>query len=236
MDILFEEEGELKVVFFDATIRYVYTASSSITEHPVERGAALTDHSRPEVERISADVYVTDTPVVSPNYDGANGTFQNIDLSANRRDMTRGAKGGAGQPQEATYETKSVSTKARVLKFSEPFDRLVTVRETLMRIKDNALECSVITSEGDFDPMLIASITAPKESAGRIQFTVDLKKVTFADSEIVEVEPLETRAERERRLGARGGETPEEPEVSIAAALADIPIRAPRMRGGAPSR
>lgn len=223
MEILYEEQGELKAVVFDATIRYAPTVSISVTEHPVERGAAVTDHARAENDFFMADALVTNKPIRSPpfDYDGMDGARNKLDLTGQRRDMTRPAKvASATSVRNAEYETKQVNESAQVLQFTDPPDRIVAVRETLSRIAKAGIECTFVTSIGDFDNMLLTKVTAPKEKGGKVTFTIEARQVIFVDSEIVEVGALETRAERERRLGARDPEDLDgEEDISLAAQL-----------------
>lgn len=221
MEILYEEENEIRFVTFDATLRFVVTTSASVTEHPVERGAAIADHSKPNSDTITAECFVSSKPIKSPNADGAEGAFSSLELrGAKDRKLTKGAQGQ--KPQAAEYQTQDLKGQARVLTFSQPFDRLIAVRETLSRICTLGLECLLVTNLGDFSQVLITRVTSPREAAGKVVFTLDFRKVAFVDSEIVPVEPLETRAERERRLGARGTEEAEsEEDISLAAQLVE---------------
>lgn len=51
---------------FDATLREVPTYSATVTEHPVERGSAVTDHVIPQNGRVQFEVVVTNTPSQLP--------------------------------------------------------------------------------------------------------------------------------------------------------------------------
>jgi hypothetical protein len=200
MVILFEESGELKAVVFDATLRFVPQSSALVSEHPVESGAAVTDHIRPEADRLSAECFVSTKPVYSPNFDGANGSFQSLPLQGASRDQTRGAQAENGSVKNAEYQSKSQQAQARTLQFSEPFDRLADIHGTLRRILANGIECTIDTGTlGVWDRMALTSISAPKEAQGSITFSLEARQMRFVESETVEVEPLETRAERKRQ-------------------------------------
>jgi hypothetical protein len=54
-------------VEFDATLREVPTYSATVTEHPVERGAPITDHVIPQNGRVQFEVVVTNTPSQLPS-------------------------------------------------------------------------------------------------------------------------------------------------------------------------
>lgn len=57
-----DESGELDSVQFDVTTSEEPTDTVSITEHPVEEGADITDHVRKEPELITVEGYITNTP------------------------------------------------------------------------------------------------------------------------------------------------------------------------------
>ena len=47
------EDAQEQSLFFDATVRDSHEASATITEHPVEEGADISDHIRPDLDRVS---------------------------------------------------------------------------------------------------------------------------------------------------------------------------------------
>jgi hypothetical protein len=47
----------------DAALSTSFQADVEVTEHPVERGAAISDHARPKPEQVQVSGLVTDTPV-----------------------------------------------------------------------------------------------------------------------------------------------------------------------------
>jgi hypothetical protein len=233
MEILYEEGTQLKVVVFDATLRYVMTSAAMVTTHPVERGQAITDHIRPEPLTFTADVFVTNTPIVSVGHDGATGSVRALDISGERRDFIKGAQG----KNAAEYETKRVTASAQVLQFSDTaFDRILAVWEILNRICTEGILVTVVNHLGDFDNVALTRVTAPREARGSVTYTIEGRQIKLVDAEVVEVEPLETRAERARRLGAVGTEEVESGDISFAAqaleALTDFDLLRPARRSG----
>ena len=57
--------GVLSALEFDATLSEVHSASATVTEHPVEKGAAITDHVRPQLDRVQLEGLITNTPINS---------------------------------------------------------------------------------------------------------------------------------------------------------------------------
>jgi hypothetical protein len=61
--ILFTLFGTTSVIEFDATLTETHTSSARATEHPVEEGASVTDHVRPELDRVALEGFITNTPI-----------------------------------------------------------------------------------------------------------------------------------------------------------------------------
>lgn len=57
--------GDLRIVQFDVVTTYTSEGTNTITDHPVEIGAAVTDHSRPEAERLTIEGYISAKPLLS---------------------------------------------------------------------------------------------------------------------------------------------------------------------------
>lgn len=47
----------------DAVVSEQHTRTNTVTDHPVEEGANISDHSRPEPDRVQVEIYVSDTPL-----------------------------------------------------------------------------------------------------------------------------------------------------------------------------
>jgi hypothetical protein len=47
----------------DAVVSETHTRTNTVTDHPVEEGANISDHSRPEPDRVQVEIYVSDTPL-----------------------------------------------------------------------------------------------------------------------------------------------------------------------------
>ena len=71
---------EFVAVTVDATITEQHSSTSLITDHVVESGVNIVDHVRPEADRLSVEVFVTNTPVTSPGVDDANGAVKGAQI------------------------------------------------------------------------------------------------------------------------------------------------------------
>lgn len=62
-------EGRVKIgtLEIDATVREQYSISAEVTDHPVERGANISDHSRRKPDVLRMECVVTNTPIAAPD-------------------------------------------------------------------------------------------------------------------------------------------------------------------------
>ena len=82
--------------YFDAWLRMNQNTAITITQHPVENGASITDHSYRNPNRFSFDVGMTDV-VTSPMFPGSGTRSVNaynalVELQQTRRLLTLGTK------------------------------------------------------------------------------------------------------------------------------------------------
>lgn len=83
---------------FDAWLRLQHSTSLTITQHPVETGASVTDHSYFNPRRFSFDIGMTDC-IVSPQFSGDYNRSVNaynalVDLQKSRQRLTLVSKYG----------------------------------------------------------------------------------------------------------------------------------------------
>lgn len=223
MDIAYVENGEFLVVVFDATLREQYTHSATVKQHPVAEGSNVTDDTRPDADLFTAEVHVSNTPVISPNVDGANGQVRSYETDTAQRVLTKGATvSQAGEVTEAEYDYATQRVGFSVLQFEDQFDRVRAVYTTVQRLNAQGIECTITAGLRTWDSMQIARVSALKtaQSGSGLSFTFDFSEVRFVSTETVETpEPLETRAERQRRLGAQSTTPTDEADASLAAQL-----------------
>lgn len=208
MEILYEENGEFSTVVFDATIRELHSASSIVTEHAVEEGVNRADHVRPELERLSVEAQVSNTPIRSLGVDGAVGSVSQLPLEGmrGRRILKTVSANDSGGVVPAQLGELAIKAGANVLQFPSTFDRVTAVYNQLKRLKDEAIEVTVVTSLRQYDRMMVVNLSAPREAASRhsVTFQIDLQEIKVAVSELVDApEPLEVRARREVNRGAQ---------------------------------
>lgn len=138
--------GDLAI---DCTVTETHTATSTVTEHPVESGANITDHIRPDPVQLSITGIVSDTPLGS-------------------KQIQRAIEVGGASVQVTQQEPPSSATG---------FGRAAWAK--LDAIRTAAKPVKVVTRDKTYDSMALVSLSVPKESktGGALYFTAQFKQV-----------------------------------------------------------
>lgn len=170
LKMAWSESGLPRAVTFDATPGDTHLWTATVTEHPVEKGAPITDHVRAGAFRLSLDVIISNTPIdlPGPNDDSfTEGALRQLTV----RDLGGGIK-------VATYD------------WSNGFDRVGKVYDALTNLIVNPPQdgITVMSSLSLYDLMEIVGISVPRSSAmgsKAIRFTLDLQQITVVESQTV---------------------------------------------------
>lgn len=207
MEFIYTRNGEITALVFDAVIEALHEATAQATDHRVARGVDITDHITHAPERLSAQVFVTNTPILAIG--SAQGSVSSLALDVGGvLDFRRYAK---APKQPAQLETTPRKAAVSVLQFTDPPDRVREVLDLLHTLKEEGTIFTIVTSHREYPAMLLLGISDAKtaKTGDAAQIDLTFRQVRFADSATVAAEPLETRAEREQ---ARGGQDTEEAE------------------------
>lgn len=211
----------------DATVQAAHMYVNTVTDHPVERGANITDHVRPDPVRLNLVGVVSNAPISLPT-DNANGAVETrITHYVNRpgvRKVTpllsagvpiqiaqtsfgaRPATPPAGPAAAVMVRNeREYYAGARVLAFSTEFDRARAVFEELVSLRTLGTLIRVETDIADYDNMVIESLTVPRDvSIGdALQFELTLKQVILAESELVAAPTLDTERKSKGTLSTQ---------------------------------
>ena len=206
-----EDSGQLQLMDFDAVIRDTHESSATVTEHPVEEGANISDHIRKDLDRLTLEIVVSNTPIRVPKtlLSGISGRVQAVDIT----DPNSGV----------------VLATANLLKFDGELDRVRTVYEEVLRLMNSGTLLSVFTSLRDYENMVIrrAAPVRVAASGNALVMTIDLTEISIAESEIVDApRAAETRGRNRRNDGRQNptetDETTSENTASFAAQGADL--------------
>jgi hypothetical protein len=199
-------DGREQSMLFDATVRDSHESTATITEHPVEEGANISDHIRPGLDRVTLQIVVSNKPVVPPtdHNDGITGSIRSSDLI-----------GADGQ----------VLGQAQVLLFDEPLARVRSVYEELLNLKNTGTAVRVLTSLREYEDMGMLRVSPVREAASgdSLVATVEFQQVRVVSSEVVAApEPRETRGNLNQERGRENTEDEGDAGQSVLASFADF--------------
>ncbi len=191
---------------FDATLSENHPSSNVVTEHPVERGVNVTDHVRPEVDRVTLEVYVTNAPIKVPrtNLDGATGGTSALELEVPTTGELPIAIPGIGAALKgAGAFNRTISVKAQTLQFDE-FDRVASVYHSLKFLQETAQLLTISTSLVEYENFVIQSVTAPRQAGDgdAMKIQIEARQLRFVTTKTVPA-PKTPVGAKKANLGAK---------------------------------
>jgi hypothetical protein len=201
-------------VAVDACVEEVHSYSATITDHPVEEGANVADHRRRNPDKLRVVVVITDHPIDDPasHADGARIVPTTIEYKQKRElsttvfGRTVAAPGPlnlltTGGDPTLGYETRRFSANA----LSSPLARSQQVYDELRRMHEEHAVFEVVTSYRVFDNVTIESMSVPRAAEAGLEFTLELRQLTFAVARRVAV--TLSRVEASKTKVAKGKQT-----------------------------
>jgi hypothetical protein len=173
-----------------------HEGTNIITEHPVEDGADIADHVRPQLRRFSVEGYVSDTPLLSNAGVVDQATFRGIELQIPEKPFKLGVSNAlnAGISAIGNAISPTPAVKVLMLTFDSFKSRKRAARDILEDARTNARLVRVITSLTEYENMIIEQIVitrSPDDGTGAT-FNVSLKEIERVSSDItVAPEPAE---------------------------------------------
>lgn len=133
----------------DCTVTETHTATSTVTQHPVESGANITDHIRPDPVKLAITGIVSDTPI------GA-------------REVQKALNVGGVSVQIRQQDTPTSPVG---------FGRAAWSK--LEEIRNAAKPVTVLTRDKKYESMAMVSLSIPKEAknGGALYFTAQFEQV-----------------------------------------------------------
>ena len=184
----------------DATVAESHVYQNTVTDHPVERGAALTDHVRPNPARLTITGVISNHPFVLPaDHIGAavEETTQQVDVRVAPRarlvpiisPTAAFSRETATDVAVVTRFSRGYSATASVVTFTSSFDRARAVFDALVRLRDEGTLLRVVTGLRDYENMVIESLTVPvdAQTGEALVFDLSLKQVITANVRTVGV-------------------------------------------------
>lgn len=206
--------GVTTALHIDVAEREGYESTAEATDKAVERGAAITDHVRPQADTFTVEGLVSNTPIVVPAHglDGATGT-------------TRPA------------ETDGKDSKPSTLQWSTTFDR-ARFYDNLLRglVREGQLLTYTGSLRQATDCVLLRYRVDRDVTTGNdLPITLELKQLRLVNTQRVNVpEPTQRRGQRARNRGAQAAtQTPEQQRAARRSAAIGLARQAGiRLPGG----
>lgn len=176
--ITWETGGAVQAIVFDAIISAEWNLSSETSDHPLESGAVGSDHSRPNPRTLEVQAHVSDDPIALPG-SHTGGALED-----------RSGPGGA-------------------LRFTAPLERVEAIHDELDRLRAAGQIVSWVGPRRVLPSCVITSVarTEDAENSRAAIFSIGLKQITIAESEIVATpEPTVTTAARKKARGVQPAE------------------------------
>lgn len=242
------KNNETITVIFDAVTSLTPDDPVTITDHPVEEGADVTDNARSQANRLSIEAIVSMGPnqMIDPDIH-----LGQIDLSVPTRSPRQttkltldiptppvqfsesglvqagiGALTSAilGPPKATVLNTPGAQTDkvtAVVLVQNARRNRVRDVYDTLLKVKDQHALITVLTSHRDYFDMMIERLGKPQTVADgtSAKFQIDLKRIrTVSSSTVVAPKPAEPRAQPVAKKGAQTPKPDPSPQPKVSLA------------------
>jgi len=181
-------ESTEHILEFDAVTRENHNSESEVTTHTVETGEAIADHKRAMPRRIEIQAFVTNTPLDAPPQSGPRTSF-------------------------ATAQVQDTG-EGNVTVFSEQFDRVSDVWETLLELQREAIDLTVTTTYQVYENVQLVRVSVPRDEAeDAATFEITLQEVFRATAELIDDPvPREPRARPRQEQNTAPEETDSDPD------------------------
>jgi hypothetical protein len=225
--------GLLAVLEFDCTPTENHEASVEITEHPVEVGVNMTDHAKPNQRVITLEGMITNTPInettIGSMFPIASVIGSQVPLIVTvgdrpgqpmlKRTADASLAGGFVSPFSLPLAPRSATRATFVPSVGTPMqqtasgsvfsmltreDRVKTCYDALVQLCLSARQITLVTDLEEYDSCFIKKLGAPRQGMDSIKFSIEIRQVRFADTQLVDIrrkKPREKRAEVETNKG-----------------------------------
>lgn len=150
------------VIELDCTLSAAHSSKVDATKHPVERGAKITDHLRPEPDVVTIDGLVSDTPV-------------------SRTQQTRAVQAVGG--------TLTSSATSSSLSGTPGYAKEALAK--LLAIKDGGILVTLATELRTYTDMAITSLQIPRDATigESLRFTAVFEKIVIVENKVTQLRP-----------------------------------------------
>lgn len=194
-------------LFFDVVTTETQSKSSTITEHPVETGADVTDHVRINLDRVTIEGFVSNTPVFAEA-----GVMTQIVLDPPQPPIPFTINGAINLLTSAIgnlFNPKQLV--ANVMTFGNGNSAPNFVRQTIAQLDQLRAQSTLLTvvcPHHIYNHMLIESYEVQRDAGAGTgaSFTLELREIRTVQSSITQApEPTINRGQPDVKKGSQAG-------------------------------
>ena len=171
----------IDALVLDASVKEEHLAEVEVTDHPVEQGAAVSDHARPKPEELTIEGLVSNTPL---NFIQARRSVTSEGFTWTTSAQTNAIRGNPGNAEAAYVTLRAMRDAPRLL--------------------------TIITALRSYDNMVMTSLKIPrdKDTGDVLKFTAKFKQVRIVTNAVTVVATKVKKAKPQQKLGGKTTSTP----------------------------
>ncbi len=168
----------------DASLSESHKSNAEATRHPVEKGAKITDHIRPEPEEITIEGIISNTPL-------------------NRTQQTRAVE-FVGRDFRSEFVTSSTG--------EAPFGVPGYMEEAYAKLRDirkNGELVTIVTQLRTYENMAMISLEIPRDAktGDSLKFTATFSQIVIVENKVTQIKVAsDPRANKKAKLGKQAAQ------------------------------
>lgn len=195
---------------FDIVVSENLVYSSTITEFPVESGANISDHVRPNLDTLTLDVMVSNTPLHGDNLltGGTRGDITGIELEIPQPKRSLLGLTNLINAGLSLLAGPKAPPKAQVLAFDADFSATGETLDQLRQLQREARLVDVISRDWFLENMVIVNVTAPRNAADGscARFNIEFRQIRIVETKQTTAPvPSEVRGKATVNAGKQDG-------------------------------
>jgi Dit-like phage tail protein len=204
------DTGQTYTLTLDASVHESHLGTSTVTDHPVERGSNVSDHIRPDPDQLTIEGMISNTPHFLPvDHMGGvlleetqiRGAQSTVSREVNATPFASGAVGlTAGFLPLSTGALGQIPVQkfdvAVAQGFTAAFDRVTECYKELLLIRSEGRLVRILTTLRSYDNMALTSLEVTREArtGNSLALSLAFKNVRFGATKNEPVPKLPVKA------------------------------------------
>lgn len=223
-----DDSGAVVSIKFDIDTQETHELANLITEHPVEKGADVSDNIQPQLDVFTIEGYVSDAPTLSNPGITEIAEFKGVELQISAHPLPPKYTAAAAVGAVVDFVTGAGGNpSATMMTFDNLPSRKKALYNLLRDVRDKGRVCRILTPMHDYEQMVLQqnTVTRSVEGGSGAVFSVVFKQIQFVTSDVtLAPEPTEKLGAAPVAVGSKNGEDDKnaEKKKSLAAKLLDF--------------